>query len=218
MTAPKITSSEATQRGRILPAGVILAGGRATRLGGGDKALRVCGGRTLLDHVIASLSPQTSGLVLNANGDPTRFARWKLPVVPDPLPGQPGPLAGILAGMLWVSQNCEARDIITVPTDVPFVPRDLVQRLINAREAADMEIACAASSGRMHPVIGLFPVRLADDLSRAIQNGQHRVRDWVSAHGTALAHYDAEPDPFFNVNDDADLAEAARRLADPRGQ
>jgi molybdenum cofactor guanylyltransferase len=198
------------------PVILVLAGGRATRMGGGDKALRPFGGSTLLDHALARLAGQGArNIVLNANGDPTRFARFGLPVLPDPVGGQPGPLAGVLAGMEWVlAQAPETADLVTVPTDSPFVPGDLVERLIQARDAAGAELACAASAGRAHPVVGLWPVRLAPLLRQALVDEQlHRVDRWTARFALAHVEFSTEPfDPFFNVNTLEDLAAAARWL------
>jgi molybdopterin-guanine dinucleotide biosynthesis protein A len=196
------------------PVGVLLAGGLARRMGGGDKALLPLGGRTLLDHVIARLRPQMRRLVLNANGDPARFARWGLTVVADTVPDRPGPLAGLLAGMTWTRQHCpEATDIVTVPADTPFLPPDLVARLHAARAREGTPIALAASAGRMHPVIGLWPVRLETALAEALARGEWGVGAWALAQGAATADYEvAEFDPFMNVNRPEELAEAERLL------
>ncbi|HTW29272.1 MAG TPA: molybdenum cofactor guanylyltransferase MobA, partial [Acetobacteraceae bacterium] len=196
------------------PVGVLLAGGLARRIGGGDKGLRLLAGRTLLDHVVDRVSPQVDALILNANGDPARFAAWALPVVADPVPENPGPLAGILAGMLWAQTNHPAaRDIVTVPTDTPFLPTDLVARLAAARAQAGTAIACAQSGDRVHPVVALWPLRLADDLRHALDEGTRKIMAWMERHGYAVATFQANGnDPFFNVNTPDDLAEAARRL------
>lgn len=196
------------------PVGVILAGGLARRIGGGDKGLRLLGGRTLLGHVIERLRPQVGQLVLNANGDPARFARFALPVIADTLPDQPGPLAGLLAGMQWARQHSpDAADIVTVPTDAPFLPADLVARLAEARLSDGAAIAIAASAGRLHPVVGLWPVRLAGELAAALAAGERGVGAWARAQGAATAAYEvAEYDPFMNVNRPEELAEAERLL------
>ena len=140
-----------------LPVAVLLAGGLARRMGGGDKPLRLLGGRPLLDHVLDRIRPQVRAVALNANGDPARFAAWGLPVLPDPLPGNPGPLAGVLAGMRWAA-SVGAAYVLSVPTDTPFLPSDLVERLDAARRLAGVPIACAASGGPTHPVVALWPV------------------------------------------------------------
>jgi molybdopterin-guanine dinucleotide biosynthesis protein A len=194
-------------------AGVLLAGGRSRRMGGGDKALLTLHGETLLARVIARVKPQVQSLVLNANGDPARFAAFKLPVVPDSVPGFPGPLAGVLTGLEWALAN--AKDISWVasfPSDAPFLPRDLVARLAEAAQGADM--ACAASGGRRHPVAGLWPVALARGLRRAVVNeGLRKVEDWTGRFNVAVVDYPLAPfDPFFNANTPEDLAEAERIL------
>ena len=127
-------------------AGLVLAGGLARRMGGGDKVLRPLGGRAMLDHVLASLRPQVAACLLNANGDPARFGAWGLPVAADGMPDFPGPLAGVLAGMDWVAEHRpDLPWLVSLPGDNPFAPPDLVARLHIAREAAGTPIACAAS-------------------------------------------------------------------------
>jgi molybdopterin-guanine dinucleotide biosynthesis protein A len=193
------------------PTILVLAGGRATRMGGGDKALRPFGASTLLDHVVARLAGQGSRIVLNANGDPARFARFGLPVVPDPVPGHPGPLAGILAGMEWARTAAPGTaDLVTVPTDTPFVPTDLVARLMQGRDAAGAALASAESGGRLHPVVGLWPVRLAPLLRQAMmREGMRGVTSWAARFTLARVGFAANQiDPFFNVNTPEDLAAA----------
>ena len=195
---------------------VLLAGGLSRRMGGGDKSLRALGGRSVLEHVIARMAPQAARLVLNANGDPERFAAYGLPVAPDPIEGFAGPLAGVVAGYRWAAAHAPAaRDIVTVPTDGPFVPRDLVERLVEGRRAAGADLACAASDGQPHPVVGLWPLRLAADLERAlIVEGIRKVDVWTARHRLATVAFDTAPvDPFFNANRPEDLAEAERLLA-----
>ncbi|OWJ65221.1 molybdenum cofactor guanylyltransferase MobA [Inquilinus limosus] len=196
--------------------GVILAGGLARRMGGGDKALRLIGGVTLLDRVIARAAPQVSGLWLNANGDPARFARWGLPVVPDDVPGAPGPLAGILAALDWAAATRPEVDFVaSFPCDAPFIPRDLVARLAAARREEGAQIAVAASGGRIHPVAALWPVALRHDLRRAlVEEGIRKVERWAGRHGFAVADFAGDPvDPFLNGNTPEDLQEAERLLA-----
>jgi molybdopterin-guanine dinucleotide biosynthesis protein A len=197
--------------------GLLLAGGQSRRMGGGDKALRPLGGRPLLDHVIERLRPQVAVLVLNASGDPARFAAFGLPVVPDSVPDFVGPLAGVLAGLDWAAANrpdCEL--VVSVPTDAPFLPRDLVARLVAGSQAADAELACAASGGQPHPVVGLWPVRLREALRHAIVAEQIRKVDvWTSRHRLATVPFAEEGsgvDPFFNANRPDDLERAATLL------
>ena len=197
--------------------GVILAGGRATRMDGGDKALLPLGGATLLDHVVTRLAPQCDRLVLNANGDPARFARFGLPVVADSAPDYPGPLAGVLAGLDRAAEE-GAEMIVTVAADTPFFPPDLVTRLSEAARAANTPIALAASPGedaapRRHPIFALWPVTLREDLRTSLAGGQRKVVAWAERHGAATALFEAGAiDPFFNVNTPQDLAHAQALL------
>ena len=196
--------------------GVLLAGGRARRMGGGDKCLRPLAGRPLLAHVIDRVAPQVDRLVLNANGDPGRFGDFGLPVAADLLPGALGPLAGVLTGMAWAGANAPgARWILTVATDAPFLPADLAARLHAAvrRDRADM--ACAESGGRHHPVIGLWPVALREALANALgEEGIAKVDRWTARYTLAVAEFDAgPPDPFFNANRPEDLETAEQILS-----
>jgi molybdenum cofactor guanylyltransferase len=196
--------------------GVILAGGLARRMGGGDKALRPLAGVTLLGRVIARAAPQVATLCLNANGDPSRFAQWGLAVVPDDVPGAPGPLAGILAALDWAAMTRPEIDLVaSFPCDAPFIPRDLVARLAAARQEQGVEIAVAASGGRTHPVVALWPVALRGDLRRALVEEEIRkVERWIARHPAAVVEFVSDPvDPFLNGNTPEDLAEAERLLA-----
>jgi molybdopterin-guanine dinucleotide biosynthesis protein A len=193
--------------------GCILAGGLARRMGGGDKGLIRLGGRPILDHVVARLQPQVESLVLNANGDPARFAGAGLPVVADTIEGFAGPLAGVLAGLDWARTRApQARYVVTAATDTPFLPRDLVARLVEAVDDEGAELATVASGGRHHPVFGLWPVSLADDLERAMRDeGLRKVDIFTGRYRLAVAQFaDAPYDPFFNANAPADVAEAER--------
>jgi molybdopterin-guanine dinucleotide biosynthesis protein A len=195
--------------------GVLLAGGLSRRMGGGDKSLRLLGGKTLLDHVIERLRPQVAALVLNANGDPARFAPFGLPVVADSVPDFAGPLAGILAGLDWAAERRpDCAYIASVATDAPFLPRDLVPRLMEGMRAAGADLACAASGGQEHPVIGLWPVRLRADLRHAlIDEGIRKVDLWTARYKLATINFPTEPiDPFFNANRPDDLKHAAALL------
>jgi molybdopterin-guanine dinucleotide biosynthesis protein A len=192
--------------------GLVLAGGLARRMGGGDKALLRIGEATILDRVLARLSPQCTRVILNANGDPARFSRFGLPVVADDIPDFAGPLAGILAGLDWTAANEPGIEwIASVPGDCPFVPRDLVERLHAARIAQASRLACAKSGDWRHPVAGLWPLALRADLRRALmEEGLHKIEIWTGRHGVAIAEWADKPiDPFFNVNRPEDLAEAA---------
>lgn len=197
--------------------GVILAGGQATRMGGGDKGLLDLNGRTLLDRVIERLSPQVEALALNANGDAGRFASFGLPVLADSIEGYAGPLAGVLAGLDWAAEN-GASHIVTAAADTPFFPCDLTPRLHLASELENCPIALAATPQpergmARHPTFGLWPVALREDLRQALGQGTRKVVAWTDRHGTALARFDAEPfDPFFNVNTPQDM-DRARALS-----
>jgi molybdenum cofactor guanylyltransferase len=196
--------------------GVVLAGGLARRMGGGDKARIRIGGKTILERVLARLEPQCTGLILNANGDPARFADTGLPVVPDSVPDFAGPLAGILAGLDWAAAHApEVADIVSAPGDCPFLPDDLVACLAAARQSAGVPLACARSGEWRHPVLGLWPVALRDDLRKAlIEEKLHKIEAWTARHGIAIADWPATPiDPFFNVNTPQDAAEAERLAA-----
>jgi len=187
----------------------VLAGGLARRMGGGDKARIAIGGTTILHRVLDCLAPQCASLVINANGDPARFADAKLPVVADSVPGFAGPLAGILAGFDWVALHLpQCEWLASVPGDCPFLPNDLIPRLHAARLASGAPLACARSGEWRHPVIGLWPLALRDDLRRAlVAEGLRKIEIWTARHGVAIADWPAEPvDPFFNVNTPEDAA------------
>jgi molybdopterin-guanine dinucleotide biosynthesis protein A len=197
--------------------GVLLAGGQARRMGGGDKCLRALGGRPILARIIARAAPQVAALLLNANGDPQRFAGFGLPVMADPIAGFAGPLAGVLAGMAWARVNRpECPWIATIATDTPFFPVDLVARLLAAAEAESAELACASSGGRAHPVFGLWPVWLADELQAAMVGEAIRKVDvWTARYRLAKVEFPVGTiDPFFNTNRPEDLAEAERLLGE----
>ncbi|MSP46745.1 MAG: molybdenum cofactor guanylyltransferase MobA [Xanthobacteraceae bacterium] len=195
--------------------GLVLAGGLARRMGGGDKPLTRIGGATILSRVLERLRPQCMRIILNANGDPARFAETGLPVIADDVPGFAGPLAGILAGLDWAAVHApDVATVVSVPGDCPFLPRDLVVRLDRARAASGRPLACARSGEWRHPVVGLWPVALRADLRHALtQEDLRKIDLWTARHGIALADWPAEPvDPFFNVNTPEDAA-AAERLA-----
>jgi molybdenum cofactor guanylyltransferase len=197
--------------------GVLLAGGLARRMGGGDKCLRPLGGKPILAHVIERARPQVAALVLNANGDPARFAAFELPVAADVVEGFAGPLAGVLTGMGWArAHRPDCPWIATIATDTPFFPPDLVARMVAAVERDDADLACAASGGRAHPVFGLWPVRLANKLRAAmVEEGIRKVDVWTARHPLVEVPFAADPvDPFFNTNRPEDLAEAERLLRD----
>ncbi len=203
------------------PLGVILAGGLATRMGGGDKGMLRLGGRRLLDRVIDRLGPQVEGLALNANGDLERFADLNLPVIPDSIQGYAGPLAGVLAGLDWAAEQ-GADCIVTAAADTPFFPMDLAERLMQAAQGQQHPLVLATTprtgealkSGggkrvNRHPTFGLWPVALRDDLRAELNNGLRKVVVWTDKHKGREALFLAEPfDPFFNVNTPEDLEKA----------
>jgi len=196
--------------------GLLLAGGQSRRMGGGDKTLRSLGGIPLLEHVIERLRPQVDTLVLNANGDPSRFAKFGLPVVADSVLGFAGPLAGVLAGLEWAAAHrADCPFVVSVATDAPFLPPDLISRFIEAIERDAADLACAASDGRSHPVFGLWPVRLRNDLRRAVvEEGIRKVDQWTARHRLVTVSFLIDPiDPFFNANRPEDLATAEALLA-----
>lgn len=198
------------------PLGLILAGGLARRMGGGDKPLREVAGRPLLSRVIERLAPQTAALALNANGDPARFDGFGLPVVADGVPDFPGPLAGVLAGMEFAASR-GLLHVLTAAGDTPFLPADLGARL-GAALSPDTPVALAAGpDGARHPTFGLWPAALAPELRAALGAGARKVSDWADRQGAAAVRFDDRPfDPFFNVNRPEDI-EAAERIAREHG-
>lgn len=195
--------------------GVLLAGGQSRRMGGGDKGLLEIAGKPMLAHVLSRLKPQVNQVVINANGDATRFESFGLPVFADTIEGHVGPLAGVLAGMRWSAANV-ADDglIVTVSTDAPLIPMNLVQRLADGlKHNRETAIALASSGGNVHPVIGLWPVELADDLESALREGVRKVRHWTDRHGTVIVDFEYVQaggrtiDPFFNANTPDELEE-----------
>jgi molybdopterin-guanine dinucleotide biosynthesis protein A len=202
--------------------GLILAGGLARRMGGGDKAKIEIRGVSILDRVLATLSGQCVDLAINANGDPARFADTGLPVIPDNVPEHPGPLAGILAGLDWLAaQDSGVEWMLSVPGDCPFLPDDLVDRLHQARRkmGSGVPFACARSGEWRHPVVGLWPLALREDLRHALTvEDLRKIEVWTARHGVAVADWPAEPiDPFFNVNTPDDAARAERVAAQYAG-
>jgi molybdopterin-guanine dinucleotide biosynthesis protein A len=198
--------------------GLVLAGGLARRMGGGDKARIEIGGISILDRVLATLSGQTTDIIINANGDPKRFADTGLEVVPDNVAGFAGPLAGILTGLDWLAaQDNGVEWLVSVPGDCPFLPEDLVERLHIARRkmGAGVPLACARSGEWRHPVVGLWPLTLRADLRKAlVDEDLRKIEVWTARHGVAIADWPDQPiDPFFNVNTPEDAARAEQVAA-----
>ncbi|RCS25863.1 molybdenum cofactor guanylyltransferase MobA [Phyllobacterium salinisoli] len=208
------------------PLGVILAGGRAQRMGGGDKGLMLLGGQPLVARVIERLRPQLQHLIINANGDPARFYQFGLPVVEDAIAGHQGPLAGVQAAMRYASHMDDASrpsHIVTVAADTPFFPTDLVARLTRQLKEPD-NIVLAVSGGNIHPVFGLWPIALENDLAAFLVSGEKpKVSVWAKRHGITEVEFDPletgtglAVDPFFNINTQEDLAQAEQLLTKMR--
>ena len=196
----------------IQPFGLILMGGRATRMGGGDKGLLPLGDATILSHVLARLTPQVDRVALNANGDPARLDHLNLPVLPDSLPDHPGPLAGTLAGLDWAASR-GATHIVTAAADTPFLPCDLVPRLLLAGGTAGF--ALAASPGGRQPTFGLWPVTLRAPLRQALHDGLRKIVQFTRTHGAGTAEF-PDDTAFFNVNTPHDLTAAQALLESPK--
>lgn len=193
--------------------GVVLAGGLARRMGGGDKPMRAIAGKSILHRVIERLDRQCDGLLINANGDPARFAGFNLPVIADSVPDFPGPLAGILSALDWTAANRpEVEWVLSAAGDCPFLPRDLVARLDQARAAQNAQLAVAASGDQAHPVIGLWSVALRDELRHAlVVEDLRKIDRWTARYSLATVTWPTTPvDPFFNANTIHDIAEADR--------
>jgi molybdopterin-guanine dinucleotide biosynthesis protein A len=198
--------------------GLILAGGQSRRMGGIDKGFMDLGGKPVLAHVIERMRPQVENLIINANGDPERFAGFDLPVVADTTADFLGPLAGLLAGLHWTAANRpDARYVASVPNDTPFLPSDLVERLLEAFAGNPQLPAVASSNGKIHPVIGLWPVSLVEDLAAELAADQRKAHDFAERHGAVPVSFPLVEtrggtiDPFFNANTPEDL-DAARAL------
>lgn len=194
--------------------GVLLAGGQARRMGGGDKCLQMLGGTSLLDRAIQRAQPQVDALILNANGDAERFDVSGVPIVADVIDGFAGPLAGILTAMEWTADNApDYESVASFPTDAPFFPADLVDTMLEARRAAGALLACAASAGRTHPVFGIWPVSLRHELRQALENGERKIDRWTEQYPIVTVEFSGVGiDPFFNANTPEDLVQAERLL------
>jgi molybdopterin-guanine dinucleotide biosynthesis protein A len=194
--------------------GVLLAGGRSSRMGGGDKCLRLLGGRPILARIIERLKPQVSEIIINANGDSSRFAGYGLPVVADSIAGFAGPLAGVHAALEWVKRNRPgASHVVTVATDTPFFPPDLVHHFLDKSRQANTLLVARSDDG-VHPVIGLWPVQLASSLESFLEQGRHKVGTFVEEQDAVKVYFPkaeiggASIDPFFNINEPEELAKA----------
>jgi molybdenum cofactor guanylyltransferase len=197
----------------MIVAGIVLAGGRSRRMGGGDKCLRPVQGRPMLAHIVERARGQVAALALNANGDPRRFAEFGLPVIADSIADFAGPLAGVLAGLDWAAAAIAGcSHVATFPGDAPFLPHDLVRQLAAALADGHYDLACASAAGRAHPVFGLWPVGLREDLRAAVtEEGLRKVDLWTARHRRVTVEFSARPiDPFFNANRPEDVAEAER--------
>jgi molybdopterin-guanine dinucleotide biosynthesis protein A len=196
--------------------GLLLAGGQSRRMGGGDKCLRDLGGETVLSRILHIARPQVTKLVLNANGDGARFSDYDVPVAADVVDGFAGPLAGILTGLEWAKKFApECEWVASFACDAPFAPHDLVSRFLSAVKKEGADLACATSAGRDQPVFGLWPVRLAEDLRKAlIEEDMRKVDLWTARYRLARYDWATEPvDPFFNVNRPEDLERAGTMLS-----
>ena len=198
--------------------GVLLAGGQARRMGGGDKCLQMLGGTSLLNHAIQRAQPQVDTLILNANGDAERFDVAGVPIVADVIDGFAGPLAGILSALEWTADNASDHETVaSFPTDAPFFPVDLVDTMLEARRQAGAMLACAASGGRTHPVFGIWPVSLRHELRQALEDGERKIDRWTEQYPIVTVEFAAVGfDPFFNANTPEDLVQAERLLEEGR--
>ena len=218
MSAPEVIAPP-------LVAGVLMAGGQSRRMGGGDKCLRELNGKPILAHILARCRPQVAALVINANGDPARFIEFGQPVVADSVEGFAGPLAGVLSGMEWAAESLPGcRWLASFACDAPFLPVDLVRRLMQTVKDEGADMACARSLGRDHPVFGLWPLALRDDLARAMtEEGVRKVDVWTGRYRLARVAFapvetsNGPLDPFFNTNRPEDLVEAERFMTAPSG-
>jgi len=200
--------------------GVLLAGGRSSRMGGGDKCLRMLGGKTILARIIERLKPQVSDIVINANGDASRFAVFGAPVVADSIVGYAGPLAGVHAGLEWVKANRPGvGHVVTMATDTPFFPSNVVRQLLQASDDSSA-LRIARSEAGTHYVIGLWPITFAAALEASIKQGERKVGAWTKEHGAIEVFFPPvvvagqSVDPFFNINAPEDLAAAEALLSE----
>ena len=197
-----------------LVVGIVLSGGRSSRMGGGDKCLMPLAGRPVLSRIVDRLSPQVSRVIINANGDPSRFADFGLPVVADSIAGLAGPLAGVHAGLEWAKTHASGvRSVITVASDTPFFPSDLVQRFLS-EAGDDPGLLVAASAEGVHPVVGLWTLSLAPAIEESLRRDMRRVGAFAKEYGAKEVFFAPVRigatlvDPFFNINRPEDLAHA----------
>ena len=195
--------------------GVILAGGQSRRMGAGDKAWKKLAGRFLIEHVVARAAPQVDLLAINTAQPSSVYDPLNIPVIPDCLPGQLGPLVGVLSGLEWArTQTPYCRWMASFAVDTPFFPHDLVACLLKTLRQEDADIACAISGQRHHPVFSLWPVALADDLKTCLKQGIRKIEDWTNRHHVAWHRFEDQPmDPFFNINRPEELATAESMIS-----
>lgn len=197
-------------------AGIILAGGRSSRMEGRDKALLRLGSTTLVAHGIDRLAPQVSRLVVSANGDPARFCLGGIEIIADADDSHAGPLAGILAGLRWVAnQSPHSQALVSVAVDAPFFPTNLVERLAAATAELPGTVAVAARAGTRHPTFGLWPLAVTEALAHFLDQGGRKVGAFIETQPHVVIDFPAPEgfDPFFNINTPADLAEAEAVLS-----
>lgn len=196
--------------------GVIIAGGTAQRIGGGDKCLLEIEGRSILNMIIDRVAPQVDHLIINANGNLERFDFTGLSIVPDDKTfEQQGPLCGIYSAMMWVKKNIPSENVFLAcfPSDTPFIPDDLVS-LLKTHQSKETDIVCPISGGDMHPIFSLIPVSLCDDILKFTAESKHRaVRKWLSRHEISYVSFNDKKysHAFLNINTMNDL-ETARNL------
>lgn len=202
-------------------AGVVLAGGKSSRMGGGDKCFALLAGKPVLAHVIARLEPQVAALAINANVEPARFASFGLPIIADRVKGHAGPLAGLHAALAWATERgANISHVVTVACDTPFLPDDLVERFLAALKETGRECCVARSAEGVHPVIGLWPIGIAGKLEAALDRGQRKASAWAEQQGAVEVFFPPTQiggraiDPFFNINRPENLAEADALLGE----
>jgi molybdopterin-guanine dinucleotide biosynthesis protein A len=190
-------------------AGLILAGGRGSRMGDADKGCVLLRGRPMVEHVAARFAPQVGALLISANRNLERYSEYGKVVADDPAHGEwQGPLAGVAAGL--VASRCPW--IATAPCDVPFLPPDMVARLCGALRAQGpgVLLSVASSGGKRQPVCMLLSRELLPDLLRYLAEGGRKVEAWQSRIGCVEVPFDDQPDAFMNVNTARELADADR--------